>query len=73
MPRGPLADSYPGTVALVVCSLAPYLVLSAGFLPLLDLVAKGTGLIPHALGVTLALSTAALAPGRRRVEARGRR
>jgi hypothetical protein len=31
---GPLADSHPGAVALVVCSLVPYLVLIAAVLPL---------------------------------------
>ena len=61
--RGPLADSYPGAAALVVFSLIPYLALTAGIFPLVDVIAHSTGLTPHALDVTIAVSTGAYAAG----------
>ncbi len=61
--RGPLADSYPAAVALVVFSLIPYLALTAGVFPLLPLISKSTGLSAHDLVVTIALSTGAYAVG----------
>lgn len=63
MRRGPLAGSYPGAVALVVFSLVPYLVLTAGVFPLLDVISKSTGLGPATLDVTVAVSTGAYAAG----------
>lgn len=38
--RGPLADSYPAAVALVVCALVPFLLLTGAVLPLAPLLSK---------------------------------
>ena len=48
---------------LVVLSLVPYLALTAAVLPLSSTVAKGVGLSPAALDLTVALSTGAYALG----------
>jgi predicted MFS family arabinose efflux permease len=61
--RGPLADSYPAAVALVVCALVPFLMLSAAVFPLVPLIAKSLGLSQAVLGVTISLSDAAYAFG----------
>jgi MFS family permease len=61
--RGPLADSYPGAVGLVVASLVPYLALTAGVFPLAGVIGKALGLSPSTLQVTVALSTGAYAVG----------
>ncbi len=61
--RGPLADSYPGAVGLVVFSLIPYLALTAAVFPLAQLIAKSVGLSPQAFDITIALSTGAYALG----------
>jgi MFS family permease len=63
MPRGPLARSYPGAVALVVCSLVPYLALTAGVFPLLEGIARSTGLSRSTLEVVIAVSAGAYAAG----------
>ena len=63
MRRGPLADSYPSAVALVVFSLVPYLALTAGVFPLSSLIGKSTGLSPAMMDLTVALSTAGYAVG----------
>lgn len=42
-PRGPLARSYLGAVALVVCALVPFLLLTGAIFPLLPLLSKDLG------------------------------
>jgi hypothetical protein len=61
--RGPLADSYPAAVALVICALVPFLTLTAAVLPLLPQLSKSLGLSKSALEVTIALSDAGYAFG----------
>lgn len=61
--RGPLADSYPGAVALVVLSLVPFLLLTAAVFPLSQVIIKGVGLSERALDLTVAMSDAAYAFG----------
>lgn len=56
--RGPLADSYPAAVALVVLALVPFLMLTAAVFPLLPLISKSLGLSKPALDVTIGLSDA---------------
>lgn len=63
LPRGPLARSYPGAVALVVCSLIPYLALTAGVFPLIEGIAKSTGLSRSTLEIVIACSAGAYAAG----------
>jgi MFS family permease len=61
--KGPLADSYPGAVALVVFSLIPYLALTAGIFPLAQTIAHSLGMSQSLLDVTVALSTGGYAAG----------
>lgn len=61
--RGPLADSYPAAVVLVVCALVPFLLLTSAMTPLGPVVGKGAGLSKRALELTLAMSDAAYAFG----------
>jgi MFS family permease len=61
--RGPLADSYPAAVVLVVCALVPYLVLTTAMTPLQQLVQKDTGLSPQALQLTGGMANAAYSFG----------
>jgi MFS family permease len=61
--RGPLADSYPAAVALVVCALVPFLMLSAAVFLLAPLISKSLGLSMPVLDVTIGLSDAAYAFG----------
>ncbi|MCW2966816.1 MAG: putative transrane efflux protein [Solirubrobacteraceae bacterium] len=61
--KGPLADSYPSAVALVVFALTPYLVLSTALTPLTPLLAKGVGLSPQGLQLTSGMANAAYAFG----------
>lgn len=63
MPRGPLADSYPSAVALVVCSLVPFLSLTAAVFPLAPVIARTLGLSTANLDIGIALSTAGYAVG----------
>lgn len=63
MRRGPLADSYPGAVALVVFSLIPYLILTAAMLPLSKVIGQDLGISPGSLDVAVALSTAGYTAG----------
>lgn len=63
MRKGPLADSYPGAVALVVFSLVPYLGLSAAVLPVLPQIGKTLHLSATTLDLAVAMSTAAYAVG----------
>jgi MFS family permease len=61
--RGPLADSYPGAVALVLLALTPYLVLTTALTPLQRLIGPDLGLSPRALQVTAGMANAAYAFG----------
>ena len=61
--RGPFADSYAAAVALVVCALVPFLMLTAAIFPLESEVAKGVGLSRGTLELTIAMSDAAYAFG----------
>ena len=61
--RGPLAGSYAAAVALVICALVPFLMLTAAVLPLLPLLSKSLGLSKSALDVTAGLSDAGYAFG----------
>ena len=61
--KGPLADSFPAAVALVVCALVPFLLLTAAMLPLAHEVATSLGLSTGAFYVTIAMSDAAYAVG----------
>ncbi|HZU81002.1 MAG TPA: MFS transporter, partial [Acidimicrobiales bacterium] len=63
MRKGPLADSYPAAVALVVSSLIPFLGLTAAVLPVLPHVGEALHLSPTTLDIALAMSTAAYAVG----------
>lgn len=61
--KGPLADSYPGAVAMVVFSLIPYLALTAGVFPLAHTIARSLGMSASLMDVTIALSTGGYAVG----------
>ncbi len=61
--RGPLADSYLGAVALVICALVPFLMLTGAILPLLPILATSLGLSKSALTLALGLSDGAYAFG----------
>ena len=61
--RGPLADSYPAAVALVVCALVPFLLLTSAALPLAPLLSKSLHLSTAALDITTGLSDAGYAVG----------
>jgi MFS family permease len=61
--KGPLADSYPGAVAMVVFSLVPYLALTAGVFPLAHTIARSLAMSTSLMDVTIALSTGAYAVG----------
>lgn len=63
LPEGPLANSYPAAVLLVVFSLVPYLVLSAAVLELSQEIGKSLHIPPSTMDVTVALSTAAYSAG----------
>jgi len=61
--RGPLADSYPAAVALVVFALIPYLALSSAINPLLPVLSKSLPLSRQALQLTTGMANAAYAFG----------
>jgi MFS family permease len=61
--RGPLAGSYAAAVALVICALVPFLMLTAAVLPMAPLLSKSLGLSKTALDVTVGLSDAGYAFG----------
>lgn len=63
MRRGPLADSYPGAAALVVCSLIPYLALTAAVFPLGHVLAGSLGLSLSTFYITISVSTGGYAMG----------
>jgi MFS family permease len=61
--RGPLAGSYAAAVALVICALVPFLMLTAAVLPLSAAISKSLGLSKSAFDVTVGLSDAGYAFG----------
>jgi MFS family permease len=61
--RGPLANSYPAAAALVICALVPFLVLVAGLVPLLPVLAKSLKLSMSTLNITLGLAEGGYAFG----------
>jgi MFS family permease len=61
--RGPLSESYPAAVVLVICALVPYLVLTSAVAPLEQLVQKDTGLSSSALQLTNGMANAAYSFG----------
>ncbi|HEU5243393.1 MAG TPA: MFS transporter [Gaiellaceae bacterium] len=61
--RGPLADSYPAAVALVVCALVPFLAVAGALAPLTKLIGTDLHLSQRALELTTAMSYAAYAVG----------
>lgn len=61
--RGPLAESYPAAVALVVFALVPFLMLTAAILPLEPELGTSLGLSRGTLELTIAISDAAYAFG----------
>jgi MFS family permease len=61
--KGPLADSYPGAVALVVFALVPYLALSTALTPLTPMLSKSVGLSEASLQLTTGMANAAYAFG----------
>ncbi|MHB1569295.1 MAG: MFS transporter [Solirubrobacteraceae bacterium] len=63
MPKGPLTHRYPADASLVVCSLIPYLALTAAVFPLLHLISHSTGLSMQTLDITVAVSTGAYTMG----------
>jgi MFS family permease len=61
--RGPLADSYPAAVCLVVFALIPYLGLTSALTPLTQVMSKQIGLSPQAFQLTAGMANAAYALG----------
>lgn len=61
--KGPLAESFRSAVALVVCALVPYLMLSAAVLPLGPVISKSLGMSKLSLYLAMSFSTAAYAVG----------
>ncbi|HZO33768.1 MAG TPA: MFS transporter [Gaiellaceae bacterium] len=61
--RGPLADSYPAAVALVVSALVPFLAVTAAIEPLSKLIGHDLHLGKAALQLTTAMSDAGYAVG----------
>jgi MFS family permease len=57
--KGPLADSYPAAVVLVILALTPFLVLTASVSSLNELIAKSTHLSEAALQMTTGMANAA--------------
>jgi hypothetical protein len=61
--RGPLADSYPAAVVLVVFALVPYLALTGAMTPLQPVLARSLHLSKQAVELTNGMSNAAYAFG----------
>jgi MFS family permease len=61
--RGPLANSYPAAVALVIFALVPFLALTAAVFPLADVIAHSLSLSREALDITFGMADAAYAFG----------
>lgn len=61
--RGPLADSYAASAALVAFALIPYLVLTSSIEPLQRVISSSVGLSPQALQNTAGMANAGYAFG----------
>jgi hypothetical protein len=61
--RGPLADSYPAAVALVIFALVPYLALTSAITPLQPILEKSLPLSGQALQLSTGMANAAYAFG----------
>jgi MFS family permease len=61
--RGPLASSYAGAAALVICALVPFLMLTGALFPLLPSIEASLGVSKTALTIALGLSDGAYAFG----------
>jgi MFS family permease len=61
--RGPLADSYPAAVTLVVFALVPYLGLTSALTPLMPVLSKSLGLSRQPLELTTGMANAGYAFG----------
>ncbi len=61
--KGPLANSYPAAVVLVVFALIPYLALTAAMTPLTPVLSKSLHLSQQALQLTTGMANAAYAFG----------
>jgi MFS family permease len=61
--RGPLANSYLGAVALVICALVPFLMLTGAVFPLLPALSAGLGLSKSMLTLAFGLADGAYAFG----------
>lgn len=61
--RGPLASSYAAAVALVICSLVPFLMLTGAVFPLLPLLSRDLGMSQSMLTLATGLSDGAYAFG----------
>ncbi|HWE34772.1 MAG TPA: MFS transporter [Solirubrobacteraceae bacterium] len=61
--RGPLANSYPAAVLLVVFALIPYLALTSAMTPLMPVLSKSLGLSQQSLQLTNGMANAAYAFG----------
>jgi MFS family permease len=61
--RGPLSESYPAAVCLVVFALIPYLAISSAFAPLMPVLSKSLHLSDQALSLTTGMANAAYAFG----------
>jgi MFS family permease len=57
--RGPLAESYPAAVVLVLLALTPFLVLTSATFPLEDLIREGVGLSPTDMELSAGMANAA--------------
>ena len=60
--KGPLADSYPSAVALVVCALIPYLALSTAITALLPVISKSLGMSKQSLELTTGMAKLSRTP-----------
>jgi MFS family permease len=63
MRRGPLAGIYPAAAAMVMCSLIPYLALSAALGPITPLIARQVHLSSQAMSLTTGMANAGYAVG----------
>jgi MFS family permease len=61
--KGPLAESYPAAVVLVICALVPYLALSSALTPLAQVIAKDLGMSKQGFQLTESLADAGYAFG----------
>jgi MFS family permease len=61
--KGPLADSYPAAVLLVVFALIPYLALTTALTPLMPVISKSVGLSQQSFQLTSGMANAAYAFG----------